>query len=72
MELFFRFPVSMNDVKLWRIGYFNGDEVTQNFECNHKEVETRMVLHVALSSEDAVVVAAVFDFDNLCLFKMHD
>ena len=54
------------------LGYFNGDEVTQNFECNHKEVETRMVLHVALSSEDVVVAAAVFYFDNLWLFKVHD
>ena len=32
-----------------------------------------MVLHAALSSEDVVVVAAAtcFDFDDLCLFKVH-
>ena len=31
-----------------------------------------MVLHVALPSEDVVVAAAVFYFDNLWLFKVHD
>ena len=56
MKLFSRLLASINDVKYtWII---NGDEVTENFECNHEEADTRMVLHAALSSEDVVVVAA--------------
>ena len=59
MKLFFKLPVSINDVKYtW---YINGDEVTQNVECNHEEADTRMVLDAALLSEDLEVVTAGTD-----------
>ena len=66
MKLFFSLPVSINDVKYnWNI---NGDEVTQIFECNHEEADTRMVLHAALSSEEVVVVVAGTDVLILMIY----
>ena len=59
MKLFFKLPVFMNDCKYtWNI---NKEEVTQTFECNHEEADTRMVLHAVLSSEDVVYVVANAD-----------
>ena len=43
MKLFFRLPVSINDVKYtWNI---NEDEVTRNIECDREEADKRMVLY---------------------------
>ena len=47
--------------------YINGFKVAHTFECNHEEADTQMILHAALSSEDAVSVAA--DTDDLILMN---
>ena len=47
--------------------YINGYKVAHTFECNHKEADTQTILHAALSSEDAVFVAA--DTDDLILMN---
>ena len=66
MNLFFRIPVSINDGKYtWNI---KGDKVTHNFECNHKETDTRVILHAAMSSEDVLVVAAGKDVLILMIY----
>ena len=54
MKLFFKLPVSVNGSKCTY--NINGDEATHTFECKHEEVDTRIVLHVSLSSEDVVFV----------------
>ena len=63
---YFSVFLTINDNKYtWNI---NGDEITHNFECNHKEADMHMVLHAGFSSEEVSVAATGTDVLNLMVY----